>query len=360
MFIGPVVVLLGLFIVVPILMAAWVSVSDWNGNGSPLSSTVHFVGGNNYSQLLTQPGLSQRQFGTSIRNNFYYVLFVVPLQTVVALFLAALVNRKARGLGFFRTAYYFPSVTSSVAITVLFLFLFNPTGTANKVLSYVGIVGPSWFNDPRGIIQVVLSSFGVNQAAISSSGLFLGLSWWDWLSGPSVAMCVFILMAIFTTSGTFMLLFLAALQGIDESIHEAAMLDGATEWTKFRYVTLPMIKPTVLTVVTLGVIGTWQIFDQIYTGTQGGPGDTTLTPAFLSYNTSFLNQQWGQGAAIAFILFAVIITFTLLLRFTSRERDSGSPRKTIFRRRPPAALGGGATQLAVNTGSDPSTDGGSQ
>lgn len=325
LFVAPVIVIIGLFLVLPILMAAWVSVSDWNGNGSPLSSSVRFVGVQNYAELLAEPGLSQRNFGTSLRNNGYYVLLVVPIQTCVALFLAVLVNRRVRMLGVFRTAFYFPSVTSSVAITVLFLFLFSPIGGINELLSYIGVNGPSWFNDPRGVLHLLLGAVGLTQppAALVEAS-FLGIGAWDWLSGPSVAMCVFIIMAVFTTSGTFMLLFLAALQAIDESINEAALLDGTTEWTRFRYVTLPMIMPTVFTVVTLGVIGTWQIFDQIYTGTKGGPANTTLTPAYLSYAESFLNQQWGQGAAIAFSLFAIIVGFTILSRWLLSDRSSAN------------------------------------
>ena len=152
--------------------------------------------------------------------------------------------------------------------------------------------------------------------------MFLGVSYWDWLSGPSVAMCVFVIMAIFTTSGTFMLIFLAALQGIDDSVNEAAALDGATEWTKFRYVTVPMIRPAIFTVVTLGLIGTWQVFDQIYVGTKGTPANTTLTPAFLSFNASFNSNEWGVGAALAFILFAIIVFFTVITRILTRDRDT--------------------------------------
>jgi ABC-type sugar transport system permease subunit len=120
---APAIVLLGLFLVVPIAMALWVSFSDWNGNGSPFGANAHYVGLANYRHLLTEPGLDQNNFGTAIRNNVYYVLLVVPIQTAVALFLAVLVNRRLRGVGFFRTAFYFPSVTSSVAISVVFLFI---------------------------------------------------------------------------------------------------------------------------------------------------------------------------------------------------------------------------------------------
>jgi multiple sugar transport system permease protein len=330
LFLAPVIVILGLFLVLPILLAAWVSFSDWTGNGSPLGANAHYVGLENYRHLLTTPGLDQSNFGTALRNNFYYVVLVVPIQTVVALFLAVLVNRRLKFVGFFRTAFYFPSVTSSVAITVLFLFLFDPTGAVNKLLSYVGATGPSWFYDPRGLFHVILGQLGVSQPPSSlSNGMLLGVSYWDWLSGPSIAMCVFILMAIFTTSGTFMLLFLAALQNIDDSVNEAAALDGASEWRKFRHVTVPMIRPTIFTVVTLGIIGTWQIFDQIYTGTKGSPANTTLTPAFLSFNASFNGNEWGVGAAVAFILFAIIVFFTVVTRLATRDRDR-LPRRRRF------------------------------
>jgi multiple sugar transport system permease protein len=328
-FISPVVILLGLFLFVPVLMAAWVSVSDWSGRGSPFSSGVGFVGADNYTRILAGGGLDTQDFGTAIRNNLYYVALVVPLQTALSLGLAVLVSKRMlRGRGFFRTAFYFPSVTSSVAITVLWLFLFNASGVINKILSWVSIDGPNWFADPRGVVHLVVGVFGVDTAPSALSGSeFLGISWWEWLAGPSVAMSAFILMAIFTTSGTFMLLFIAALQNIGPEIHEAAMIDRANAWQRFRYVTLPMLRPTLFTVITLGLIGTWQVFDQIYTGTQGGPAKTTLTPAYLSFNAAFNQQDWGEGAAIAFILFAIIVFFTLVQRWVLRDRDKvTSPR----------------------------------
>ena len=322
----PMILIVGVFLVIPVIMAAWVSVSDWTGNGSPFSSDVHFVGGRNYASFLTTPGLQQHDFGTAIRNNLYYVLLVVPLQTIVAILLAVAVHRRSlRGRGFFRTAFYFPSVTSSVAITVLWLFLFSESGVVNKLLSFLSLTGPNWFNDPRGLFQVIAGWFGVEQApaSLQAPGLF-GLSAWDWFSGPSIAMCAFILMAVFTTSGTFMLLFLAALQALDPEVDEAAMMDGAGAAQRFFRITLPQLRPTIFTVVTLGLIGTWQVFDQIYVGTKGGPSKTTLTPAYLSYTSAFTNQNWGIGAAIAFILFLIIVVLTVLQRFALRERGGAS------------------------------------
>jgi len=339
-FIAPVVALLGLFLFIPVLMAAWVSVSDWSGRGSPFSSGVSFVGTDNYARTLVDGGLDTQDFGTALRNNAYYVLLVVPLQTVLSLTLAVLVSKRImRGRGFFRTAFYFPSVTSSVAITVLWLFLFNPTGVVNKVLSWFAIDGPNWFDDPRGVLHIVLGVLGLDTApnALASSE-FLGISWWEWLAGPSVAMSAFILMAIFTTSGTFMLLFIAGLQSIGPEIEEAAMIDQANAWQRFRYVTVPMLKPTIFTVVTLGLIGTWQVFDQIYTGTQGGPAKTTLTPAYLSFNAAFNQNDWGEGAAIAFILFAIIVVMTALQRWVLRDKDKVRKPKPRTRETQAAAV----------------------
>lgn len=322
-FTAPVIVILGLFLVVPVLMAAWVSVSDWTGRGSPFGEGVGFIGAQNYQQILAEPGLQQRDFGISLRNNLYYVLLVVPLQTMLALLLATAVNRRAlRGVGFFRTAFYFPSVTSAVAITVLWLFLFSATGPINAIIGAIGLEGPNWFQDPRGVVHVVAGWFGLDgaPAALSEPGA-LGVTGWEWLAGPSVAMSAFILMAVFTTSGTFMLLFLAALQALDPEVDEAAMMDGANRVQRFWRVTVPQLRPTIFTVVTLGLIGTWQVFDQIYTGTQGGPSKTTLTPAYLSYTAAFEGQRWGEGAAISFILFFIIVALTLLQRLALRERD---------------------------------------
>nr|BFF22835.1 hypothetical protein GCM10025732_08000 [Glycomyces mayteni] len=238
----PVIVVLGLFMLVPVLMALWVSFSDWTGRGSPLAPGVGFVGLDNYEAITSGGGLAERNFGIAMRNNAWYVLLVVPLQTGLSLLLAVLVNRAVlRGRGLLRTAFYFPSVTSSVAITVLWLFLFSTSGAVNQVLGWIGVNGPNWFNDPRGIVHVALGG-GTGPAFLTGSD-FLGVTWWDWLSGPSVAMSALILMAVFTTSGTFMLLFLAALQNIGPELDEAGWMDGATAWQRFWRITLPSCGP---------------------------------------------------------------------------------------------------------------------
>lgn len=345
LFVLPVILILGVFLFIPVLMALWVSFSDWSGRGSPLAPGVGFIGLENYADITTGGGLAESNFGTSLRNNAWYVILVVPLQTALSLLLAVLVSRQIlRGRGFFRTAFYFPSVTSSVAITVLWLFLFSTTGVVNQIIAWFGATGPNWFNEPRGLVHLALEGVGVTTPppALTAGG-FLGITWWDWIAGPSVAMFALILMAIFTTSGTFMLLFMAAIQSIDPSLAEAAMVDGANAWQRFWRVTLPQLRPALFTVLTLGLIGCWQVFDQIYTGTQGAPGNTTLTPAYLSYQAGFQDQKWGDGAAIAFILFLIIIAFTLLQRWVLRD-------KPVSRRRMRAYLPGRVTPGEVPTG----------
>ncbi|MEV0387563.1 sugar ABC transporter permease [Nonomuraea sp. NPDC050643] len=330
LFVAPVVLILGLFMLAPILMAMWVSLTDWNGQGSPFQSGVPYVGLDNYTRLFTEDGLARQDFMTSVRNNVYYVAIVVPVQTVLALGLALIVNaRLLRGKTFFRAAFFFPSVTSSVAISVVFLFVFANSGVVNGLLALFGVDGPQWFADSRGVLHLAMGAVGlVDPAAppdaLTGGGPF-GLSWWEWLSGPSVAMTTIIVLVVWTTSGTFMLMFLAALQDVPVSLEEAAMLDGAGRWNVFRHVTLPLLRPTLFLVLTLGLIATWQVFDQIYVMSQGNPAKTTLTPAFLSYQTAFRTFEYGSGTAISFVLFAIIVLLTLVQRWVMRDRIGRRP-----------------------------------
>ena len=329
LFVAPTLFLLGLFLVVPILMAVWVSFTDWNGRGSPFfSAGTRFVGTDNYRELVGEEGgLTRSDFMTSLRNNFYYVLLVVPLQTAFSLFLALVLNqRMLKAVGFFRTAFYFPSVVSSVAISLVFLFLFSGGGVVNSMLEGIGVDGPTWFNDSRGLLHLVGDGLGLWNASDPPSALAgggaLGLTWWQWLAGPSVALSVIIMLVVWTTTGTFMLMFMASLQDLPMEIEEAARIDGAGRWGVFRNVTLPHLRPTMLLVTTLGLIGTWQVFDQVYVMTKGGPGKTTLTPAYLSFSYAFENQKWGVAAAMAFILFLIIFAMASLQRWIFRDKDA--------------------------------------
>ena len=337
LFVAPTLVVLGLFLFVPIVMALWVSFSDWNGRGSPFSGSVGFVGLDNYALLVTEGGgLTRQDFMTSLRNNFYFVLAVVPAQTALALFLAVVLNQQLlKARGFFRTAFYFPSVTSSVAISIVFLFLFTGSGVVNRLLGFVGIDGPTWFADPRGLLHLLGDAVGIWDSGAPPAALtgfsVLGLSAWQWLSGPSVALSVIIMLVVWTTTGTFLLMFLAALQDVPAEVEEAAVMDGASRWQSFRAVTLPHLRPTTLLVLTLGVIGTWQVFDQVYVMTQGGPSKTTLTPAYLSYEYAFVSQKWGVAAAMAFVLFLIIFVLTSIQRWLFRDKDALAEKRAARR-----------------------------
>jgi multiple sugar transport system permease protein len=319
LFVSPALAILLLFLVVPILLAVYISFTNWSGLTPPLSSSVHLVGLKNYRTLLTTAGLYQTNFGTAVRDNFYFVIFTVPLQTALALFMAALVNGKyLRARSFFRTSFYFPSVTSSIAITMVFIFLFQGSGVINTVLGWFGAKGPDWIVDQRGLFWLVLQLFGVNNPpGWAANHGFLGINWWNWLAGPSLGMCVIICLLVWTTSGTFMLYFLAGLSQIGEDVDEASEIDGANRWQRFRHVTLPLLRPVLVLVLTLGFISTWQVFDQIYMVGPSNP--TTVTPAYYSYQVSFQDSAFGMGAAVAFLLFCLIVFLTVLQRKFVKE-----------------------------------------
>lgn len=310
LFTAPALIGLVVFLLIPIALTIWVSFRDWNGLVSPFAS--HGVGLENYRELLWDSGVRQTDFAIAIRNNFYYVIGVVPLQTAMAFVLAVILNQKfLKGKGFFRTAYYFPSITSSIAVTLIFIFLFQSNGAVNAVLPIKDI---NWLDNANGLIHNVLGVFGVDQSPGWAQTEVMGLSLWEWFAGPSVAMFAIMLLVTWTTTGTMMLIFLAGLQSISPTIEEAAMVDGASAYQRFRRITIPLMRPTIFFVVTLGLIGTWQVFDQIYATNFGGPRKTTITPAFWIYFQSFKNSKAGLAAALAVVLFVIIMLFTLVNR----------------------------------------------
>jgi multiple sugar transport system permease protein len=316
LFSAPALIGLIVFLVIPIIAAVWVSFREWNGLTSIFDSDP--IGLANYRELLTDDGVRRTDFAISLRNNFYYVLGVVPAQTFLAFVIAVVLNQKfLKGKDFFRTAYYFPSITSSIAVTLIFVFLFQTNGAINSVLPFGDI---DWLSDASGVIHNFLGIFGVEQGpAFLTENEFMGLELWDWLAGPSVAMTAVMMLVTWTTTGTLMLIFLAGLQNLSPSVEEAAIVDGAGPIQRFFRITIPLMRPTIFFVVTLGLIGTWQVFDQVYAGTAGGPRKTTVTPAYLIYTQAFTNSKAGLAGAIAVILFAIIMVFTLINRRVIRD-----------------------------------------
>jgi multiple sugar transport system permease protein len=318
LFMSPTILIFGVFIIIPILFAIYFSMTDWNGISPP--GEAEFIGAQNYSDLLLESGIRQSDFFKSLKNTTYFALGVVPAQTIISLLLAVIVNQAwLRFKGFFRTTYYFPSITSSIAISLMFLFFYQRSGLVNQVLGAItfGNWEPiAWMADPRGLFHILLEAAGVTIRTAPEwvRTEILGLTIWDWISGPSIALMAIMFMNTWTTIGTMMVIFLAALQSVPGYVYEAAQIDGASAWRQFRSITLPLLRPTLFFVVTLGLIGTYQVFDQIYVMSSGGPAKTTLTVAYLVYQNGFANSDMGMAAAIAVLLFIIIFTLTMIQR----------------------------------------------
>jgi multiple sugar transport system permease protein len=212
----------------------------------------------------------------ALPNTFKYVLIVVPIQTVLSLILAFALDQKLRFRRAFRTIFYLPSVTSSVVISLIFVWLFSAQGVVNQIFK----LDINWLNDTRTAFFVIM---GLN---------------------------------IFTTSGTLMLIFLAGLQDIPVTLYEAAEIDGANKLQSFLYITIPMLRPVIFFVVTVGIIGCFQVFDQIFIMTAGGPLDSTTTITYLIYKWAFRDTsiKMGQASALAIILTLIILVVTVVQR----------------------------------------------
>lgn len=269
LFISPFVVVIGVFWFYAAVYAFYLSFHEFD-----MFSPPRFVGLENYAKVLKEP-----QFAKALWNVTLYTLGVVPAQTALALFLAVLVNRKLRGIAIFRTLFYLPSVVSSVAASLIFVWLYYKQGLVNFFLSLIGI-----------------------HSDIA------------WLENPYTALPAIMVVAIWATSAHFMVIFLAALQDIPNSVYEAASIDGASGWQAFWRITLPLLRPSIFVVVVLGVIGCYLVFDQIYVMTKGGPMDSTLTVVYLIYTAAFQDFEMGYASAMAFLLFIIVFLLTILQR----------------------------------------------
>jgi multiple sugar transport system permease protein len=277
-FLLPFLVVLLAFVGWPLVNALWLSFHSYD-----LFSPPRWVGLENYRFLLQEP-----DFWISLRNTTLYTLVVVSLQTSLALFLAFLMDRKIRGKTLFRVALFLPSVTSSVAISLIFMFLFFKNGVLNQLLGWLGL-----------------------DRLFAATGLSVPV---DWLGDVHTALWAIMAQNVWSTAGFFMIVYLAGLQDIPEVLYEAARLDGASTWAQLRYVTLPLLRPTTFYVATVGLIGCFQVFDQIFIMTGGGPLKATLTIAYLLYQEAFMNFNMGYACAIAFVLATLIFLCTLLQR----------------------------------------------
>jgi multiple sugar transport system permease protein len=252
--------------------AIYISFFDWGIRGPR-----DFVGIDNYTELLTDNVF----VGKAIPNTLAFTAIVVPAQMALGLALAVIVNQKIHGQTFFRAAFFFPSIASSAAIVVLFTFLTQPQGLLNTVLGWVGVESTTnWTNDPSTAL-------------------------------PSIAALL-----IWTTSGTMMLFYLAALQGISKEIYEAAAMDGANWWGAFWRITFPMLQPAHFFVAVVSVIGALQMFDASFIagGPDGSPANSLTTMVLFLYRAATATFEFGFAAAVGIVLLVILLTFTLIQR----------------------------------------------
>jgi len=234
-----------------------------------------WVGLQNYRDLFKDP-----LFVKSLRVTAIYTFTVVPLGVIVALSIALLLNQKVAFLGFWRLIYYLPSVVSGVAVAVLWTWVLNPR---------------------FGLLNVGLMRLGIPQESLPR-----------WIYSEKWAVPSFVLMGLWGAGGA-MLLYLAGLQGIPTHLYEAAMIDGANAWQKFWHVTIPMLTPTIFFNMLMSIIGSFQVFTQVYVMTGGGPNNASLTIVLYLYQRGFINLRFGYASAIAWILFFIILFFTMLV-----------------------------------------------
>lgn len=277
---SPTLFVLLLFIIGPILFAIFLAFHKVQLLGT---TTFEFVGLDNFKRMT-----GDLRAKIALWNTVKYVVIVVPCQTMLALVLAATLNAGLKGQKFFRIVYFLPTLTSSAVLTLIFMWMYNQNGLINHLLQVVGL--PTY----------------------------------NWLGDPKVALNAIMMMNIWSTAPFFMVIYLAALQDIPDSLYEAAELDGANAIQKFWYVTVPYLRPVTSFVVIMGLIGTFQLFDQsyIFSAGSGGPNNSTLTVVLLIYQYAFKTLgTMGYAAALAFALAIIILIATLLQRRFSKEES---------------------------------------
>jgi multiple sugar transport system permease protein len=260
----------------PVLTSLGLSFARWD-----LISSVEFAGLQNYIELLFRDDL----FGRALLNTAYYVVLAVPAILLVALLLALALNQPLSGVKVYRTIYFIPVVCSNVAVSVIWKWLYNTEfGLLNYFLGIVGL-GPV-----------------------------------NWLGNTAIALPAVVLLNTWKFAGYDMVILLAGLQGIPAHLYDAAKVDGANRWQAFWRITLPLLTPSIFFVVVLGIIGSFQVFDQVYLMTQGGPGNATLVYNYYLYQNAFLYLKMGIASAMAYILFAIVFVVTLVqVRFLGRR-----------------------------------------
>ncbi|TRZ35721.1 sugar ABC transporter permease [Niallia circulans] len=265
-FLAPQLIGLILFSLIPVIFTLTLSFMKWDGFGAK-----EFIGLANYIDQFQDP-----DFWKALGNTVYYTILVIPASIALSLSVAVALN-KIKGKNFYRLFYFMPVVTSSVSIGVIWMWILNGDfGILNQILANFGINGPMWLTDTNWVM-------------------------------PSIA-----ILSIWWGLGHNMVIFLAGLQGISKSYYEAAEIDGATKWQKLRHITLPLLSPTTFFIAIMAVISSFQVFDQAYVMTSGGPAKSSYTFVYHIYEAAFVDFKMGISSAAAMVLFVIILVFTLI------------------------------------------------
>ncbi|RAO99182.1 sugar ABC transporter permease [Petrotoga sp. 9PW.55.5.1] len=272
-FLGPPIILLFIFMLIPIFVSLFISFTDFDVYAMYDWSNASFIGLQNYGELMQDP-----LFWRALLNTLYALVVAMPLTVILSLSFAALINREGTYLkNFFKVSFYLPSITNTVAIAIVWAWMLNPDyGLINWFLGLFGIQGPNWLGDPAWAM-------------------------------PSVIMLV-----VWKAVGYNIILFTAGLQNIPDYLYEAAELDGATRFQQFLYVTVPSLRPTIFFVTVMTVIGYLQLFEEPYMLTAGGPLNSTLSIVLYLYRQGFRFFKLGYASSIAFVLFLMIFALTFI------------------------------------------------
>lgn len=266
-FLSPAVIIIGVFTLYPIVSAGYTSLTTWNG----FSPNKTFVGLDNYIRLAGDP-----EFHNSLLITLIYAIGVCLLSLVSGLSIALLLDSPLHGRGLYRTIYFLPVVTSSVAAAIVWKYMLDDAGLVNTLLSTIGV---------KGI---------------------------DWLQNRWIALGALILLTVWKNIGFNAILYLTALQALPESVYEAAQLDGASAWQRFRFITIPLLRPMTFFVTVQALINSFQAFDLVYVFTEGGPRGGTDVLGMMMYRHAFRLDGFGYGTAIAFITLILILGVTLV------------------------------------------------
>jgi len=268
LFLSPTLVIFTTFILFPVFFSFYLSFQKWN----MFSAEASFVGLDNYIRLFQNP-----DFWQVLKNTAIYTIGTVPLNMAMALAVAYVLNKKIAGKKFLRTAFFAPVIISPVAAAVIWRWIYDPNfGLMNYTIGLIGIDSINWLND------------------------------------PTAAMFALIIMGVWKTFGINMVLFSAGLAGIPEQYYEAAEIDGASWWSKFWNITIPLLTPTTFFIMVMSMITSFQVFDIVYVLTQGGPLGSTKVLVFYVYEQAFQFFEMGYASAISYILFAVLFVLTMI------------------------------------------------